>query len=58
MRGKLVQKACWAYAIAVEEYGYVVIKLASDSDSSSDTDTVFGMRAYDISLYWILIYGE
>ena len=32
--------------------------LASDSDSSSDTYTVFGLKAYEISLYWILIYSE
>ena len=51
IRGKLVQQAHWANEIAVEDHGHVVIKLASDSDSSSDTDTIFGMRAYEISLY-------
>ena len=51
MRGKLVQQAHCANEIAVEEYEHVVIKLASDSNSSSDTDTVFGLRAYEISLY-------
>ena len=42
MRGKLVQQAHWANEIAVEEHEHVVIKLASDSDSSSDID--FGLR--------------
>ena len=40
-----MQQAHWANEIAVEEHVHVVIKLASGSDSSSDTDTVFGMRA-------------
>ena len=51
MRGKLVQQAYWAKETAVEEHGHVVIKLASDSDSSPDIDSVFGLRAYKISLY-------
>ena len=41
MRVKLVQQAHWANEIAVEEHAHVMIKLASDSDSSSDTDTEF-----------------
>ena len=45
-----MQQAYWANE-AVEEHVPVVIKLASDSDSSSDTDTIFGMRAYEISLH-------
>ena len=47
-RGKLVQQAQWVNEIAVEEHKHVAIKLASDSDSSSE---VFGLRAYEISLY-------
>ena len=58
MRGKLVQQAHWANETAVEEHEHVVIKFASDSDSSSDTVTAFGLRAYEISLYWILIYSK
>ena len=42
---------------AVEEHEHVVIKLASYSDSSSDTYTVFGLRAYENLLYWILVHG-
>ena len=45
-----MQQAHWANEIAVEEHEHVVIKLASDTDSSSDTDTVFGPRAYESSL--------
>ena len=36
---KIVQQAHWANNIAVEEHEHVVIKLASDSDSSSDIYT-------------------
>ena len=39
MRGEIVQQAHWANEIAVEEHEHVVTKLASDSDSSSDTYT-------------------
>ena len=53
-----MQQAHWANEIAMEEHEHVMIKLAADSDSSSYTDTVFGLKAYEISLYWILIYGE
>ena len=55
VRGKLVQQAHWANEISVEEHEHVVIKLASDFDSSSGTGTVFSLRAYEVSLYWILI---
>ena len=48
---KLVQQAHWANEIGVEEHEHVVIKLASDSYFSSDTDTVFGLRAYEVSQY-------
>ena len=58
MRRKLVQQAHRENEIAVEEHEHVVIKLASDSDSNSDTDADFGLRAYEISLYWILVHGE
>ena len=58
MRGNLVQPSYWANEILVEEHEHVVLKLASDSDSSSDTDTGFGLKACEISLYRILIYGE
>ena len=34
-----MQQAHWANEIAVEEHEHVVIKLASDSDSSPDTYT-------------------
>ena len=53
---KVRGKAHWANEIAVEEHEHMVMKLASDSDSSSDTDSLWP-GAYKMSLYWILIYG-
>ena len=48
---EIVQQVHWTNEIAVEEHEHMVIKLTLDSDSSSDTDTVFGPRAYEISLH-------
>ena len=42
---KMRGNAHWANEIAVKEHEHVVIKLVSDSDS------VFGLRADEISLY-------
>ena len=56
MRGKLVQRTHWTNEIAVEEHKQMMIKLASDSNSSSDSDTVFGLRAYEMlnsNIWWI-----
>ena len=41
MRGNLGQQAHWANEILMEEHEQVVIKLASDTDSSSDTDSLW-----------------
>ena len=45
-----MQQAHWANEIAVEEHEHVVLKLASDSDSSSDTDSLWpkGLRNFTV----------
>ena len=45
---KMRGKAHWANGTAVEEHEHVVIKLASDSDSSADTDNLWpeGLRNF------------
>ena len=50
MRRKLMQQAHWANEIAVDEHEHVVIKLASVSNSSSDTDAVFGLGCFFFGL--------